>query len=54
MLVLAAIVAPMVDLPDAFGPSINITYGKTAALDLAYTSGIVPVASICLTLPNFL
>lgn len=35
MLVLAAIVVPIVDFPDAFGPSMNITCGKTAALDLA-------------------
>jgi hypothetical protein len=54
ILVLAAMVAPIVDFPEAFGPSMNMTYGKTAALDIAYTSGIVPVASMCLTLPNFL
>jgi hypothetical protein len=35
MFVLAAIVAPIVDFPEAFGPSMNITCGKTAALDLA-------------------
>jgi hypothetical protein len=35
MLVLAAMVHPIVDFPDAFGPSMNMTYGKTAALDLA-------------------
>jgi len=35
MFVLAAIVAPIVDLPEAFGPSMNITYGRTAALDIA-------------------